>query len=140
VLGVFFLVPIYTVQFHLRIMLELCSNYAPCLSFSLWGRSQTKKNKFLARDLNIFFMFPWKDFLKGRIRKFQKRKEERDRSGKNSKKTRRKEWRKEKEENFFFPICGGSHSRVLCSPLVGNTLRLVPSCNPPSREPTCMGP
>jgi hypothetical protein len=27
-------------------------------------------------------MFPWKDFLMGRIRKIQKHKEERDRSGK----------------------------------------------------------
>jgi hypothetical protein len=51
-------------------------------------------------------MFPWKDFLMGQIRKIKKHKEERDRSGK-LKKTRRKEWRKEKEENFY--IHGGSH-------------------------------
>jgi hypothetical protein len=43
-------------------------------------------------------MFPWKDFLMGWIRKLQKHKE-RDRSGKKFK-TRRKEWRKEKEEIF----------------------------------------
>jgi hypothetical protein len=48
-------------------------------------------------------MFPWKDFLMGWIRKIQKQKEERDRSGK-FKKTRRKEWRKEKEEILFYFI------------------------------------
>jgi hypothetical protein len=56
-------------------------------------------------------MFPWKDFLMGQIRKIQKHKEERDRSGK-FKKTR-----KEKGEIFPFvevPILkcsreGGSH-------------------------------
>jgi hypothetical protein len=42
-------------------------------------------------------MFPWKDFLMGLIRKIRKHKKERDRSGK-FRKTRRKEWRKEKEE------------------------------------------
>jgi hypothetical protein len=41
-------------------------------------------------------MFPWKDFLMGQIRKIQKHKEERDRSG-NFNKTSRKEWRKERE-------------------------------------------
>jgi hypothetical protein len=54
-------------------------------------------------------MFLWKDFLMARIRKIQKHKE-RDRSGK-SKKTRRKEWRKEKKEIFPFvevPILKGS--------------------------------
>jgi hypothetical protein len=61
-------------------------------------------------------MFPWKDFLMGLIRKIQKHKEERDRSGK-FRKTRRKEWRKEKEEIFTYvevPI-------LMCSPSVGNT-------------------
>jgi hypothetical protein len=49
----------------------------------------------------------------------------------NSKKTRRKEWRKEKEENFT-----NVEVRILlCSPLVGNALRLLPYCNPPSGEP-----
>jgi hypothetical protein len=80
-------------------------------------------------------MFPWKDFLMGWIRKIQKHKKERDRSG-NFRKTRRKEWRKEKEEIFY--IHGGSHTRV-CSPSIENTLRLPPSCNPPSGEPTGMG-
>jgi hypothetical protein len=63
------------------------------------------------------FMFPWKDFLTGQIRKIQKHKEERDRSGKFNK-TRRKEWRKEREEIFAYldvPI-------LMCSPLVGDTL------------------
>ncbi len=50
-------------------------------------------------------MLPWKDFLMGQIRKIQKR-EERGRSGE-FKKTRRKEWRKEKEEIFY--VCEGSH-------------------------------
>jgi hypothetical protein len=45
-------------------------------------------------------MFPWKDVLIGRIRKIQKHKEKRGISGK-CKKTRRKEWRKEKEEIFY---------------------------------------
>jgi hypothetical protein len=53
-------------------------------------------------------MFPWKDFLMGWIRKIQKHKE-RDISGKILK-TRRKEWRKEKEEIFF--LHGGSHTCV----------------------------
>jgi hypothetical protein len=54
-------------------------------------------------------MFPWKDFLMGLIRKIQKHKEERDRSEK-FRKTRRKEWRKEKEEIVY--ISGGSHTHV----------------------------
>jgi len=48
-------------------------------------------------------MFPWKDFMTGQIKKIRKHKHERDRSGK-FKKTRRKEWRKEKEEIFFTTI------------------------------------
>jgi len=55
---------------------------------------------------------------KGQIRKIQKRK-------------RKKEWRKEKEEIFTYakgPIQVGS-------PLVGNALGLLPSCDPPSGEP-----
>jgi len=44
-----------------------------------------------------------------RIKKIQKHKEERDRLGK-FKKTRRKEWRKEKEEIFY--VHGGSHTCV----------------------------
>jgi hypothetical protein len=58
-------------------------------------------------------MFPWKDFLIGLIRKIQKHKEERDRSGK-FRKTRRKECRKEKEEIFTYvevPI-------LVCSPSI----------------------
>jgi hypothetical protein len=77
-------------------------------------------------------MFPWKDFLLGWIRKIQKHKEERDRSGK-FKKTRRKEWRKEKEEIFMYVEV------LMCFPSVGNTLGVPPSCDPPSGEPTHMG-
>jgi hypothetical protein len=53
-------------------------------------------------------MFPLKDVLMARIRKIQKDKEKRHRSGK-FKKTR-KEWRKEKEEIFI--VCGGSYTHV----------------------------
>jgi len=43
-------------------------------------------------------MFPWKDFLMGRIRKIQKHKEERDRSGKKFKnKKERMEERKKRD-------------------------------------------
>jgi hypothetical protein len=61
-----------------------------------------------------------------RIKKVQKHKEERDRSGK-LKKTRRKEWNKEKEEIF-------THLEVpklMYSPSVGNALRLPPFCDLP---------
>jgi hypothetical protein len=66
-------------------------------------------------------MFPWKDFLMGWITKIEKHKEEMDKSEK-FKKTRRKEWRKEKEEIVKYveiPI-------LVCSPLVRNALRLPP--------------
>jgi hypothetical protein len=82
-------------------------------------------------------MFSWKDFFDGmdqRKFKIQKHKEERDTPGK-FKKTRRKEWRREKEEIFKYmevPI-------LMCSPLVGNTLGLVPLWDHPSGEPTGMG-
>ncbi len=56
----------------------------------------------------------------GHIRKIQKNKEEMDISGK-FKKTRRKEWRKEKKENFTYV-----EVPLLCSPLVGDALRLLP--------------
>jgi len=55
-------------------------------------------------EIPLYFyisMFPWKDFLMRQIKKAQKHKEERNRSGKNLK-TRRKEWRKEKEEIFTY--------------------------------------
>jgi len=42
---------------------------------------------------------------------------------------------KEKEEIFTYvkvPI-------LVCSPSIGNTLGLLPSCNPSSEEPTCIG-
>ncbi len=48
----------------------------------------------------------------------------------------KKTWRKEKEEIVFtyvkIPI-------LMCSPPVRNALRLLPLCNAPSGEPTCMG-
>jgi hypothetical protein len=63
-------------------------------------------------------MFPWKENLTGWIKKIQKHKEERDKSGK-FKKTRWKEWRKVKEQIFMYlevPI-------LACSPFVGDALR-----------------
>jgi hypothetical protein len=80
-------------------------------------------------------MFLWKDFLMGRIRKIQNHEEERDRSGK-FKKTRRKEWRKEKEKEIFMYV---EVSIPMCCPSVGNALGLPPSCDPPSGEPTLVG-
>jgi hypothetical protein len=88
-------------------------------------------------EIPLYFyvpMFPWKEFLMGWIRKFQKHKEGRDKSGK-FKKTRRKEWRREKEQIFMYlevPI-------LVCSPLVGDALGLPPLCDLPSGEPTHMG-
>jgi hypothetical protein len=78
--------------------------------------------------------FPWKDFLMRRIRKIEKHKEERDRSGK-FKKARWKEWRKEKEEILTFV----EFLVLMCSASVGNTVGLLRSCHPPSGEPTHMG-
>jgi hypothetical protein len=78
--------------------------------------------------------FPWKDFFdrmdqensktqggKGQIRKIQKNKKE------------RMEERKRRDfYNLEVPI-------LVCSPSIGNTLWLPPSCDPPSGEPTHMG-
>ncbi len=62
-------------------------------------------------EITLYFyvpMFPWKDFFDGKDwENTKKHKEERDRSGKFNR-TRRKEWRKEKEEIFY--IRGGSHT------------------------------
>jgi hypothetical protein len=80
-------------------------------------------------------MILWKDFLMGCIKKIQKHKEERDRSGK-FKKTRTTEWRKEREEIFAYlavPI-------LMCSPLVGDALGLPLWWYSPSREPTVWEP
>jgi hypothetical protein len=55
-------------------------------------------------EIRLYFYipkFPWRDFLMRRIQKVQKHKEESHRSGK-FKKTRRKDWRKEKEEIFTY--------------------------------------
>ncbi len=52
------------------------------------------------REILLYFyvpMFPWKDFLMGRIREIKKHKEERDRSDKNSKKQERKNGGKKKK-------------------------------------------
>jgi hypothetical protein len=83
------------------------------------------------REILLYFyvpMFPWKDFLMGRIKKIKKHKEERDRSGR-FKKTRRKEWRREKQYIFSYmevPI-------LMCS-------RSVPLwCDLPSGESAYMG-
>jgi hypothetical protein len=84
------------------------------------------------REILLYFyvpMFPWKDFLMGRIRKIQKHKEERHRSGK-FKKTRRKEWRKEKEDIFRYMEV----PTLMCSRSVGNTLGLPPSYDLPLRR------
>jgi hypothetical protein len=55
---------------------------------------------------------PVKRAFDGMEQENSRHKEERDRSGK-FKKTRSKEWRKEKEEifNSFFNVCGGFHTR-----------------------------
>jgi hypothetical protein len=60
--------------------------------------------------ISTFPCSPWKDVLMGWIRKIQKHKEKRHRSGK-FKKKRRKGWRKKEEEILFF-VCGGSHTHV----------------------------
>jgi hypothetical protein len=60
------------------------------------------------------------------IKKVQKHKEERDRSGKNLK-TRRKEWKKEKEEIFTYLQV----PKLVYSPSVRNALRLPPFCDLP---------
>jgi hypothetical protein len=53
-------------------------------------------------EISLYFyvpmvVVPWKDFWTGGIKKIPRHKEERDRSGR-LEKTRRKEWKKEKEE------------------------------------------
>jgi hypothetical protein len=73
--------------------------------------------------------FPWKDFLRRRIRKIEKHKEERDRSGK-FKKARWKEWRKENEEIFTFVEV----LILMCSASVGNPVELLRLCHPPLRR------
>jgi len=86
-------------------------------------------------EIRLYFYipkFPWKDFLMRRIQKVQKH-EESDRAG-NFKKTRRKDWRKEKEElvqTLRFPVY---------SPSVGNALRLLPLCDLPQENPLIWEP
>jgi len=74
-----------------------------------------------ARDLAIFICSHvplWKDFLMGQIRKIQKN---------------RKERMEERKSTYVeVPI-------LVCSPSVGNALRLPPLCDSPSGEPTHMG-
>ncbi len=85
-------------------------------------------------EIPLYFYIPRERFFDGWIRKIQKHKEESDRS-RIFKKARGKEWRKEKEEIFTFT----EFLTLMCSALVGNTLGLLPSCRPPSGEPTHMG-
>jgi len=75
-------------------------------------------------------MFSWKDFLMGQIKKIQKHKEERDRSGKFKKTKRKKRMEKRKRRDFY--ICMQRVQIHVGSPLVGNALGLPPSCDPPS--------
>jgi hypothetical protein len=80
-------------------------------------------------------MFPWKDFLMGWIMKIQKHKEARDKSEK-FKKTRKKEWRKEKEEIVKYmeiPI-------LVCSPSVGNAPGYHPDGTLPQENPLVWEP
>jgi hypothetical protein len=83
-----------------------------CILSDLTRRSL---GNYAVREIPLYFyvlMFP---------RSHGKIKEERDRSG-NFNKTRRKEWRKEREEIFAYlevPI-------LVCSPLVGDALGLPP--------------
>ncbi len=75
-------------------------------------------------------MFPWKDYLMGRIRNIQKHKEKRDRSGKLKKKNKKETVEQRKRRDF--DAHGGSHTRVFS---IG---RNAPGL-PPSGEPTHMG-
>ncbi len=107
--------------------------------FVFWAISPIRRSlwSYAVGEIPLYFylpMFPWKDFLTGWIKKIQKHKEERDRSRK-FKKTRRKEWRKEREEIFAYlevPI-------LMCSPLVGDAMGLPLWWDNPSGEPTHMG-
>jgi hypothetical protein len=74
--------------------------------------------------------FPWKEFLMGQIRKIQKHKEERHRSGK-FKKTTWKEWRKEKGEIFTFVEV----LMLMCSASVDNTKGYGPHATLPQENP-----
>jgi len=76
---------------------------------------------------------PWKEFLMGQIRKIQKHKEERHRSGKFEKNNME---RMEERKRRDFYIHGGSPTHVFCIGRQHQGLR--PSCDPPSGEPTHM--
>ncbi len=88
-------------------------------------------------EIPLYFLcshVPMERFFDGTDQENSKTQGGKDRSGK-FKKTRRKEWRKEKVEIVTYvevPI-------LVCSPSVGNTLGLPCSCETPSGEPTCMG-
>ncbi len=89
-------------------MKKYCKLEKPLFLFLLvfWGISPRRRSlgRYAVGESLLYFyipMFPWKDVLMGRIRKIQKHEEKGDRSWK-FKKTRRKEWRKEKEEIFFY--------------------------------------
>jgi hypothetical protein len=73
-------------------------------------------------EIPLYFYVPMKRFFDGTDQD-------------NSKKEKRKEWRKEKEEIFTdveVPI-------LVCSPSARNGLMLPPSCNLPLEELTRMG-
>jgi hypothetical protein len=58
----------------------------------------------------------------------------------NSKKQEGKNGRKKKKRFYFYFFKTFVEVPILvCSPSVGNALRLLPSCNPPSGEPTHTG-
>jgi hypothetical protein len=68
--------------------------------------------------------FSWKGFLLGWIRKIQKHKEERDRSGKF-----KKTMEERKTRDFYIP--GGSHTHVFC---IGQTTRATALVRPSLRR------
>jgi hypothetical protein len=84
-------------------------------------------------------MFPWKDFLMGQIRKIQKQKEERDRSGKFKKNKKERMEERKRRDFILFYFKSVEVPILLCSPTVENAFGLPPSCDPPSGEPTRMG-
>jgi hypothetical protein len=67
-------------------------------------------------EITLYFyvpMFPWKDFFDGKDWENTKNTRRKGTDTGKFKRTRRKEWRKEKEEIFY--IRGGSHTVFLVS-------------------------
>ncbi len=86
-----------------------CKNLS--LYFEGFPPSRRSIGSYVVGEIPLYFyvpMFPWKDFLMGRIKEIQKHKEKRDKLGK-FKKTRKKEWRGKKKD---FYIHEGSHTHV----------------------------